>query len=84
MEMLDRGIMCLHLRWALVFPVAVICCPGFPDCFSESCPWVLSRAVRLIEIELQSRFEMLRFANRKACNVDAILLCSRAIHNCQP
>ncbi len=37
---------------------------------------VLSRAVRLIEIELQSRFETLRFANRKACDVDAILLCS--------
>ncbi len=27
---------------ALVFPVAVICCPGFPDCFTESRPWVLS------------------------------------------
>ncbi len=39
---------------------------------------VVSRAVRLIEIELQSRFETLRFANRKACDVDAILLCSRA------
>ncbi len=36
--------MCLHLRWALalVFPVAVICCPGFPGCFPESRHWVLS------------------------------------------
>ncbi len=33
-----------------------------------------TRAVRLIEIESQSRFETLRFANRKACDVDAILL----------
>ncbi len=32
-EMLERGIMCLHLRWALVFPV--MCCPGFPGCFLE-------------------------------------------------
>ncbi len=37
-----------------------------------------NRAVRLIKIESQSRFETLRFANRKACDVDAILLCSRA------
>ncbi len=37
-----------------------------------------NRAVRLIEIESQSRFETLRFANRKACDVDAILLRSRA------
>ncbi len=36
------------------------------------------RAMRLIEIESQSRFETLRFANHKACDVDAILLCSRA------
>ncbi len=36
-EMLERGIMCL-VRWALalVFPVAVIYCPGFPGCFPES------------------------------------------------
>ncbi len=35
--------MCL-VRWALplVFPVAVICCPGFLGCFPESRPWVLS------------------------------------------
>ncbi len=24
-----------------VFPVAVECCPGFPGCFPESCPWLL-------------------------------------------
>ncbi len=30
------------------------------------------------KIESQSRFETLRFANRKACDVDTILLCSRA------
>ncbi len=35
--------MCLVSRaLALVFPVAVICCPSFPGCFPESCPWVLS------------------------------------------
>ncbi len=27
---------------ALVFPVTVMCCPGFPGCFPESRPWVLS------------------------------------------
>ncbi len=32
----------------------------------------------LIKIGLQSRFEMLQFANRKACDVDAIWLRSRA------
>ncbi len=37
---------------------------------------IQTRAVRLIEIE--SRFETLRFANLKACDVDAVLLCSRA------
>ncbi len=42
-EMLERGIVCLVSgALALVFPVAVICCPGFPGCFPESCPWVLS------------------------------------------
>ncbi len=35
--------MCLmSLALALVFPVAVKCCPGFPGCFPESRPWVLS------------------------------------------
>ncbi len=35
--MMKRGIMC-RVRWALalVFPVAVMCCPGFPGCFPES------------------------------------------------
>ncbi len=43
MEMLERGIVCLVSgALALVFPVAVICCPGFPGCFPESRPWVLS------------------------------------------
>ncbi len=41
------------------------------------CVCVYIRAVRLIEIESQSRFETLRFANCQACDVDAILLCSR-------
>jgi len=36
------------------------------------------RVVRLIEIESQSRFETLRFTNGKACDVDTILLRSRA------
>ncbi len=36
-----------------------------------------ARAVQLIEIESQSRFETLQFANRKAGDVDAILLCFR-------
>ncbi len=35
--------MCLtRMALALVFPVAVECCPGFPGCFPESCPWLLS------------------------------------------
>ncbi len=35
--------MCLiSVSLALVFPVAVKCCPGFSDCFPESCPWLLS------------------------------------------
>ncbi len=34
--------------------------------------------MRLIEIASNSQFETLRFSNRKACDVDAILLCSRA------
>ncbi len=41
--MLERGIVCLVSgALALAFLVAVICCPGFPGCFAESCPWVLS------------------------------------------
>ncbi len=43
--MLEREIMCLMsmaLALALVFPVAVKCCPGFPSCFPEIRPWVLS------------------------------------------
>ncbi len=40
-EMLERWIVCLVSRaLALVFPV--MCCPGFPGCFPESRPWVLS------------------------------------------
>ncbi len=27
---------------ALEFPLTVMCCPGFPGCFPESRPWVLS------------------------------------------
>ncbi len=36
--------MCL-MSVALVFPVAVKCCPDFPGCFPESRPWVLSLGV---------------------------------------
>ncbi len=32
----------MSVALALVFPVAVKCCPGFPGCFPESRPWVLS------------------------------------------
>ncbi len=40
-EMLERWIVCLVSgALALVFPV--MCCPGFPGCFPESRPWVLS------------------------------------------
>ncbi len=42
-EMLERGIVYLVSgALALVFPVTVMCCPGFPGCFPESRPWVLS------------------------------------------
>ncbi len=45
-EMLERGIKCL-VRWdlALVCSVDMTCCPGFPDCFPECSPWVLSFGV---------------------------------------
>ncbi len=43
LEMLERGIVCLVSgALALVFPVTVMCCPGFPGCFPESRPWVPS------------------------------------------
>ncbi len=42
------------------------------------CHWLKTRDVRLIEIKLQSRFETLRFTNRKACDVDEKFLYSRA------
>ncbi len=36
-EMLERGIVYLVSgALALVFPVTVMCCPGFPGCFPES------------------------------------------------
>ncbi len=42
-EMLEREIMCLmSVALALVFPVAVKCCPGFPSSFPESRPSLLS------------------------------------------
>ncbi len=42
-EMLEREIMCLmSVALALVFPVAVKCCPGFHCCFPESRHWLLS------------------------------------------
>ncbi len=42
-QVLERGIVCLVSgALALVFPVTVMCCPGFPGCFPESRPWVLS------------------------------------------
>ncbi len=35
--------MCLmSMALALVFPVAVKCCPGFPSSFLESLSWMLS------------------------------------------
>ncbi len=39
-EMLERGIVCLHLRSGSC--VSGVCCPGFPGCFPESRPWVRS------------------------------------------
>jgi len=48
-EMLERGIMCLGRgAVALVLSEAVICCPGFPRCFTESCPWELNLGAVLI------------------------------------
>ncbi len=41
--------MCLmSVSLALVFPVAMKCCPGFPGCFPESRPWGLSLGVVVI------------------------------------
>ncbi len=37
---------------ALVFPVTVMCCPGFPGCFPESRPWVLSLGAVVIRHSL--------------------------------
>ncbi len=37
---------------ALVFPVIVMCCPGFPGCFPESRPWVLSLGAVVIRHSL--------------------------------
>ncbi len=50
-KMLERGIVCLVSRaLALVFPV--MCCPGFPGCFPESRPWVLSLGAVVIRHSL--------------------------------
>ncbi len=52
-EMLERGIVCLVSgALALVFPVTVMCCPGFPGCFPESRPWVLSLGAVVIRHSL--------------------------------
>ncbi len=40
------------LALALVFPVTVMCCPGFPGCFPESRPWVLSLGAVVIRHSL--------------------------------
>ncbi len=41
--------MCLmSVALALVFPVTVMCCPGFPGCFPESRPWL--RSLGAVEI----------------------------------
>ncbi len=37
---------------ALVFLVTVMCCPGFPGCFPESRPWVLSLGAVVIRHSL--------------------------------
>ena len=56
MEMLERGIMCpVRGAVSLVFPVTVICCPGFPGCFPEGRPWVLSLVSILIHHNLSVR-----------------------------
>ncbi len=60
-EMLERGIVCLVSgALALVFPVTVMCCPGFPGCFPESCPWVLSLGAVVIRHSLH----VMRFVGR--------------------
>ncbi len=52
-DMLERGIVCLVSgALALVFPVIVMCCPGFPGCFPESHPWVLSLGAVVIRYSL--------------------------------
>ncbi len=48
---LERGIVCLVSgALALVFPV--MCCPGFPGCFPESRPWVMSLGAVVIRHSL--------------------------------
>ncbi len=50
-EMLEREIICLmSVALALVFPVAVKCCPGFPGYFPESRPWVLSLGAVVVPV----------------------------------
>ncbi len=52
-QVLERGIVCLVSEaLALVFPVTVMCCPGFPGCFPESRPWVLSLGAVVIRHSL--------------------------------
>ncbi len=47
------GIVCLVSgALALVFPVTVMCCPGFPGCFPESRHWVLSLGAVVIRHSL--------------------------------
>ncbi len=49
----EREIMCLmSVSLALVFPVAVKCCPGFPGCFPERCPRLLSLGTVVIRHRL--------------------------------
>jgi len=48
-DMLERAITCLRRgAVALVLSEAVICCPGFPRYFPESCPWELNLGAVLI------------------------------------
>ncbi len=50
-EMQERGVVCLVSgALALMFPV--MCCPGFPGCFPESRPWVLSLGAVVIRHSL--------------------------------
>ncbi len=71
--------MCL-VRWALalVFSVAVMCCPGFPSCFPESRPWVLSRHGMITGFKVYRGLEKSRFQNHK--NVTLYHFCSRACY----